>query len=157
MGRGPALDLWLFLRSPPCLHFCSFPALLFLGSSPSLGLQSPCLLLGSLPGLGFRLPLLLFLSFPRVLFNSPTLFRRCPWLIQCFDNLLTEVLDLLPDFARLNVEMTQETPIDILALPDGREDGITAPFGLVFERGNRNVKNRENKVVSTESLFASEK
>src|SRR5262249_54745081 len=95
---------------------------LFVGSPLGLGLQPPCFLLGLLPGSG--------------LFHSPALFRRDPWLIQRFDNVPTETLDLLTDGGRLNIEMTQRTPIDILTPSDSRENGIIAPFGLVLERGN---------------------
>ena len=58
---------------------------------------------------------------------------------------------------RLNVEMTQGTPIDILTASNGRENGIIAPFGLVLEGSNRNVKNWKNKVASTDRFFASKK
>ncbi len=118
---SPALGLRaLFLGALPCRHFCSFPAFVFLCSPLGLGLQSPRLLFGLLPGFGLRLPLLLLLlRSPLGFFHSPALFRRRPWLIQRFDDLLTEALNLLPDFARLNIEMTQGTLIDILTSSDG--------------------------------------
>src|SRR6516225_644811 len=91
------LDLCpLFLRSPPCLRFCSFPVFLFLDSPPGPGLQ------------------------PLRLFHLLTLFRRRPWLIQRFDDFLTEALNLLSDLTRMNIEMTPRTPIDILPSSDGR-------------------------------------
>src|SRR5262245_37343100 len=95
---------------------------LFVGSPLGVGLQSPCFLLGLLPGCDF--------------FHSPALFRRHPRLIQRLDNVPTETLDLLTDGGRLNIEMTQRAPIDILTPSDSRENGVIAPFGLVFERGN---------------------
>src|SRR5262245_33835701 len=49
------------------------------------------------------------------------------------DNVPTETLDLLTDGRRLNIEMTQRTPIDILTPSDSRENGIIAPSGLVLE------------------------
>src|SRR5262245_13345225 len=116
---------------------------LFVGSPLGLGVQPPCFLLGLLPGSG--------------LFHSPALFRRHPWLIQRFDNVPTETLDLLTDGGRLNIEMTQRTPIDILTPSDSRENGIIAPFGLVLERGNRNIENWKNEVASIDFFFASEK
>jgi hypothetical protein len=53
--------------------------------------------------------------------------------------------------------MTQGTPIHVLTQRDGRKNRIIAPFGLVFERGNRNVKNRKHQIVSTKLYFTSEK
>src|SRR6516164_6228813 len=116
------LDLCaLFLSSPPCLRFCSFPAFPFLGSPLGLGLQS-LRLVRSLTCLGFcSFPVFLFLDSPPGpglqplrLFHLLTLFRRRPWLIQRFDDFLTEALNLLSDLTRMNIEMTPRTPIDIL-------------------------------------------
>src|SRR5262245_9906814 len=132
----------LFVGSLPGLSLHLPLPFLFVGSPLGLGRQPPCFLLGLLPGSG--------------LFHAPALFRRHPWLIQRFHDLLTEALDLLTDGGRLNIEMTQGTPIDILTPSDSRENGIIVPFGLVLERGNRNIENRENEVVSIDCFFASE-
>jgi hypothetical protein len=134
--------LTLLLGSPSCLFFRFFPALFFLGSPLGFGLQSLCVLLSLLTGFG--------------LFHS-SLFWRHPWLIQRFDDLSAETLDLLSDCRRLNIKMTQLTPIDILTCSYSCENNIIAPFGLVLEHGNRNIKNWKNEVVSTECFFASEK
>src|SRR5262249_8260251 len=83
--------------------------------------------------------------------------RRNPWLIQRFDNPFTEARDLLPYGGRVNIEMTQGTPIDVLTRSDDRQNGVSAPLGLVLERGNRNVKNWKNEVVSNDRFFACEK
>src|SRR5262245_25927759 len=100
--------------------FQLFPVLLFLVSP--LGLQPSCLFLGLLPGFG--------------LFHSLALFRRYPRLVQRFDNPLTEMPDLLSDGARLNIVITQGTPIDVLTVTNSRENGIIPPFSLALERGD---------------------
>ena len=114
----------LVLGSRSCLGFCSFPAFFLICAPFGFCLLAPALFLGALPGFGFRLlAVLLFLGSPLGLslqppcfllslllgfdlVHSPALFRRGPWLIQCFDDLLTEALDLLSDGGRLNIEMT---------------------------------------------------
>src|SRR5262245_50509411 len=159
IGSLPGLSF----RSPSAFRFVGFclpAAALFVGSLPGLGLRLPVpfLFVGSPFGLGLQPPcLLLGLLSGSDLFDSPALFRRHPWLIQRFDNLQTEALDLLTDGGRLHIEMTQGTPIDILTSSDGRENGIIAPSSLVLERGNRNIENWKNEVASIDCFFASEK
>jgi len=139
----------LFLGSPLGLQ----PSRLFLVSP--LSLQPSRLFLGS--PFGFQ-PAGLFLGLlPDGFFSSLALFRRNPWLIQRFDHFLTEALDLLSDGSRLNIEMTQGTPIDVLTASNDRENRIISPFGLALERTNRNVKNWKNEVISTDFFFSGEK
>ena len=112
----------LLARSPNGSTKCRVSGFLFRHPPFGLGFQAPRLVLCLLPGFGLRL--------------SQTFFRRSPWLVQRFDNLTTQALDLLAHGSRLHIEMTQGTPIDILTQRDGRENGIMAPFGLVLESGN---------------------
>src|SRR5262245_22669387 len=107
-----AAILLLGLLSDFCFRLTT--ALLFFRSSR--GLQPPCLLLGLLPGSG--------------LFHAPALFRRGPRLIQCIDDLSRETLDVLSRSGRMNIEMTQRTPIDVLTPSNGRKNEIIAPERL---------------------------
>ena len=47
-----------------------------------------------------------------------------------------EAFDLLSHGGRVNIEMAQAAPVDVLTVSNDRENGVIPPFGLALERGN---------------------